>query len=178
MLRTPSDEALEHLEWPLAYLISYRCYGTWLHGDNRGSVDLQNRTPGQPYVPPDVVRERAEFLRLKHDPVTLSPQQRAVVEDALRQVCSHRGWELHQIAVQTNHLHIVVSAPETPERVMNAFKAWSTRALRASSLIAADAKVWARHGSTRYLWSDDAVADARKYVAEGQSGERFETPEG
>jgi hypothetical protein len=24
---------------PLAYLISFRAYGTWLHGDRRGSVD-------------------------------------------------------------------------------------------------------------------------------------------
>jgi hypothetical protein len=24
---------------PLAYLITFRCYGTWLHGDERGSVD-------------------------------------------------------------------------------------------------------------------------------------------
>ena len=24
---------------PLAYLISFRCYGTWLHGDERGSID-------------------------------------------------------------------------------------------------------------------------------------------
>jgi hypothetical protein len=24
---------------PLAYLITFRCYGTWLHGDKRGSID-------------------------------------------------------------------------------------------------------------------------------------------
>ena len=24
---------------PLAYLITFRCYGTWLHGDQRGSID-------------------------------------------------------------------------------------------------------------------------------------------
>jgi len=34
---------------PLAYLITFRSYGTWLHGDERGSVDrfsqhLRNRT--------------------------------------------------------------------------------------------------------------------------------------
>lgn len=177
MSRTSSEEATEFLDWPLAYLISYRCYGTWLHGDHRGSVDLENRTPGQPYVPPDVARERAELLRLKHDPVTMSPQQRRVVDTALRQVCRHRGWELLQTAVQTNHLHVVVGAPEAPERVMNAFKAWSTRALRDAGLISSDTKMWARHGSTRYLWSADAVADARRYVAEGQGGERFEAPE-
>jgi hypothetical protein len=30
---------------PLAYLITFRCYGTWLHGDSRGSVDrFHNRS--------------------------------------------------------------------------------------------------------------------------------------
>jgi hypothetical protein len=24
---------------PLAYLTTFRCYGTWLHGDDRGSVE-------------------------------------------------------------------------------------------------------------------------------------------
>jgi hypothetical protein len=24
---------------PLANLITFRCYGTWLHGDQRGSID-------------------------------------------------------------------------------------------------------------------------------------------
>ena len=27
---------------PLAYLITFRCYGTWFHGENRGSVDRKN----------------------------------------------------------------------------------------------------------------------------------------
>jgi hypothetical protein len=26
-------------EFPLAYFISFRTYGTWLHGDERGSVN-------------------------------------------------------------------------------------------------------------------------------------------
>jgi hypothetical protein len=33
---------------PLGYLITFRCYGTWLHGDERGSIDrFHNR-----YSPP------------------------------------------------------------------------------------------------------------------------------
>jgi hypothetical protein len=37
---------------PLAYLITFRCYGTWLHGEQRGSTDRRhyNRygTPDMP----------------------------------------------------------------------------------------------------------------------------------
>ena len=37
-----------------AYLITFRCYGTWLHGDDRGSVDRRfyNRV-GTPRITPD-----------------------------------------------------------------------------------------------------------------------------
>jgi len=35
----------------LAYLITFRCYGTWLHGDERGSID--RRTYNR-YGPPDM----------------------------------------------------------------------------------------------------------------------------
>jgi hypothetical protein len=31
---------------PLAYFITFRAYGTWLHGDKRGSVDRHNNRYG------------------------------------------------------------------------------------------------------------------------------------
>jgi hypothetical protein len=33
---------------PLAYLITFPTYGTWLHGDERGSVDRDHNLPGTP----------------------------------------------------------------------------------------------------------------------------------
>jgi len=33
---------------PLAYFISFRSYGTWLHGDERGSIDRFNNCYGEP----------------------------------------------------------------------------------------------------------------------------------
>ena len=35
---------------PLAYLITFRCYGTWLHGDRRGSIDRFHNRYKSPYV--------------------------------------------------------------------------------------------------------------------------------
>ena len=32
------DYVYEENEFPLAYLITFRTYGTWLHGDERGSI--------------------------------------------------------------------------------------------------------------------------------------------
>ena len=38
---------------PLAYFISFACYGCRLHGDDRGSVDLRHNLYGTPVLPPD-----------------------------------------------------------------------------------------------------------------------------
>jgi hypothetical protein len=35
---------------PLAYLITFRAYGTWLHGDSRGSVDRFHNRYGAPLI--------------------------------------------------------------------------------------------------------------------------------
>ena len=31
---------------PIAYFITFNCYGTWLHGEKPTSVDRFNNTPG------------------------------------------------------------------------------------------------------------------------------------
>ena len=171
---TPSMEPEESLGWPLAYLITFRTYGTWLPGDERGSVDREHRRSGQPYLPPDQRVAAKASQRLLQAPIELSSEQRSVVETSVRAVCLHRGWHLQGIAARANHVHVVVSAQETPERVMNAFKSWGTRMMIEAGLVEPGAKVWARHGSTRYLWKPDSVANACRYVLEHQDGERFD----
>ncbi len=153
---------------PLAYFISFRCYGTWLHGDARGSVDRRHNLVGEPLLAPHPARERWEAGRMSHGAVGLQPAERSLVEPAIREVCVHRGWDLHAVNVRTNHVHLVVAADLSPERVLNTLKAWSTRRLRETGARAPGAPVWSRHGSTRYLWHLDAVEAACQYVNEAQ----------
>jgi hypothetical protein len=40
---------------PLAYLISFRSYGTWLHGDKRGAINRFHNNYGEPYLPPNTM---------------------------------------------------------------------------------------------------------------------------
>ncbi len=40
-------------KFPLAYLISFRCYGTWLHGDKRGSMSRKQNKYGTPRIAPN-----------------------------------------------------------------------------------------------------------------------------
>ena len=71
-------------EFPLAYFISFRTYGTWLHGDERGSVNRKQNKYGTPRIAPNARLQKAERKLLKHPPVTLDGYQRPVVENAIR----------------------------------------------------------------------------------------------
>lgn len=149
--------------------MTFRCYGTWLHGDVRGSVDREHNSYGAPLVAPSEALRIRRTSMLKGAVVVLEPEHRAVVEQTLREVSAHRGWALHAINVRTNHVHAVVSGPCVPERILSAWKSWSTRRPREAGLIAPSGAVWSRHGSTRYLWTQESLADACIYVDEGQS---------
>jgi len=153
-------------EFPLAYLITFRCYGTWLHGDERGSYRRSSgRRPVR--VPPRPRLVAAETEQLKHLPVQLNNSQRKIVEDAIREVCLHRRYTLYAVNARTNHVHSVVSASRVPEPILTAFKSYSTRALRIAGLDN-NIQPWSRHGSTVYLWKERDLNKGIEYVVLGQ----------
>jgi hypothetical protein len=57
---------------PLAYFITFTCYGTWLHGDQRGSVDREHNAPGTPVLTPDPARQADEQEQLGEPPYLLN----------------------------------------------------------------------------------------------------------
>jgi REP element-mobilizing transposase RayT len=150
------------------YLLTYHTYGTWLHGDERRSVDRHHNIPETETLPPDARRYGAARARLKHGPTLLDACRRRIVEATIREVCAYRGWHLHAVNVRTNHVHVVVSASVPPEKVLTDLKAWATRRMVEARAISPGTKVWSRHGSTRYLWTDRSIDDACQYVVEGQ----------
>ena len=155
----------------LAYLITFSSYGTWLHGDQRSSVDRDHNIPGTPCVDPNPRRRRYEDTMLKHPAVVLGSDRRAVVHDSIEALCEHRNWTLHALNVRSNHVHALVSAPEPPERVMNDFKSWASRGLMNAGLIRRETRTWTRHGSTRYLWKPHELRAAGDYVCEHQGAD-------
>ncbi|HNB60630.1 MAG TPA: transposase, partial [Phycisphaerales bacterium] len=153
---------------PLAYFISFRTYGTWLHGDARGSVDRTQNRFGAPKVWPRQGLVKFEQRQLNDAPLVLDEHQRVLVDQAIRGVCTHKAWKLHAINIRTNHVHVVVTAKGPPEPVMTALKAWGTRRLREEGLIGRERRVWSRHGSTIYLFREENLAEKVRYVLEGQ----------
>lgn len=153
---------------PLAYLITFTTYGTWLHGDERGWTDPKHNTPGTAYPRYDEKYVSRDQRGLKHRPVLLNAQRRRIVHDTIQQVCHYKGWELCALHVRSNHVHLVVCADPPPERIMNAVKSWATRRMVEHGVLASGIKAWTRHGSTRYLWRQPELEAACHYVCEGQ----------
>jgi REP element-mobilizing transposase RayT len=155
-------------EFPLAYLITFRCYGTWLHGDERHSMNRKQNAYGTPRIEARPRLQEAEVKQLKHQPIKLNYRQRKAVERAVREVCLHRKYFLRAINVRTNHVHVIVSAMCKPEPILSAFMSYSTRMLRRLGLLSPEIKPWARDGSTIYLWQERDVAKGMEYVLLGQ----------
>jgi REP element-mobilizing transposase RayT len=152
----------------MRYLITFACYGGRFHGDESGSVDRRHNLPGSRLLEADPQRALVERQSMNQTPYSLDPDGRAAVLEALREVSLHRGWNLLAAHVRTNHVHVIVEADGRPERVMNAFKSYASRGLNRLGRDGPDRKRWARHGSTRWLWKDQDVQEAIRYVVEEQ----------
>lgn len=110
---------------PIAFFITWTCYGTWLPGDARGSTRWRGG-----FLRPRPSLETWCRERMQGKPVMLSKTQQGIVEQTITDHCRHRRWHLHQHDCRSNHVHVVVTAFEyTGEVVRDQLKAWCTRRL-------------------------------------------------
>ena len=91
------------------------------------------------------------------EPYLLDKSARAVVLEALQEVCAHRRWNLLAAHVRTNQVHVVVEAEIKPEKVMNDFKSYASRGLNKLGRDGPNRRRWAHQGSTRWLRKDQDV---------------------
>lgn len=162
-------EKYEENAFPIAYLITFRTFGTWLHGDERGSMQRsRDRRFRTVKFDPNVPLNDAMRTELKQVPVVFSAVQREIVEAAIRETCEFRNYGHRASNVRTNHAHTVISAAVKPEKIANDLKVNATRRLREAGELDAGIKIWARGASTRYLWKPAHVAAAVDYVLYSQ----------
>ncbi len=175
MLDEYGFELYEENELPLAYLLTFRTFGTWLHGDVRWSVSRKARGSRESkLIPPNAPFEEAMAQSRRQEPVILTAIQRRAVESAISEVCEALGYLLKAVNARTNHVHSVVSAQVKPEKIINSFKAYSTRKLREEKLFHPDLRIWSRGRSRRYLWKPRHVLGAIDYVLYSQGWVPFE----
>lgn len=153
----------------LAYFLTWQCYGLWLHGDERGSVDHAHNEFGTPVRTPDLSLWQRKFESMPREGYVLTTQARQIVDAVIREHAQRRNWSIHALNVRTTHVHVIISASaHTPEQVMEQLKMWATRRLQDAGMSVRGHRPWALHGSTRYIFDEEVLRDKIRYVMEEQ----------
>jgi REP element-mobilizing transposase RayT len=154
---------------PIAYFITWTTYGSWLPGDERGWIDRDRSGIQSPDAKLKEFAERA----MTEEMVTLSDDERTVVESVIDEHCRVRGWILHARNARTNHVHVVVTALVTPEKVREQLKAWASRRLSERLGLVGSGKDgktkwWTEKGDIELIWDEDGLARVIDYVLNRQ----------
>ena len=148
---------------PIAYFITWTCYGTWLPGDERGWHQW-GRGGIQP--PDELIRTAAES-KTREAGFLMSQDDRLLVEATIEKHCEIRGWTLHRVNARSNHVHVVVTAPGyTPDTVRDQLKAWCTRKLKPSH--PGRERFWTEGASCRWINLEHDLEAAIQYAGETQ----------
>ncbi len=153
---------------PLTYLLTWACYGARLPGRSGYISRHQNQFNAPlPRLSSHLARSAKQAMP-PATPYLLDHPRRLAVLQSIQQVADYHGWTLWAAHVRTNHVHVVISAPQTPERVAAILKAYAGRALNLITQPIIHSSHWARHASTRYLWNAISVRAAIDYVIRQQ----------
>jgi REP element-mobilizing transposase RayT len=142
-------------------LITFCCYGSRVPGEDN-IVSRKNNLVGARLAESKKSLARASRSLMVGNPFVPDSGQREIVLKAIVDVCRYREWFLSAAHVRTTHVHVVVGAEVAPERVLHDLKSYASRALNC------EGQKWARHGSTRYLWTPDEITNAVRYVVSKQ----------
>jgi len=158
---------------PIAFLITWSTYGTWLPGDARGWVEYRHG-----FQLPDPMLELESAARMTENACRLASDQRNRVHSQMAETCEHKGWHLHAVNCRTNHVHAVVTSHAAPKTMREQLKAWCTRRLNEQQLDAGlpsaecRDKWWSERGSIRWIFREEDLAAAIDYVVNQQDNRR------
>ena len=154
---------------PIAFFITWTCYGTWLPGDERG---WHHRGTGGVQPANELFKTAAE-AKMRESEFLLSNDDRKVVEATVEEHCKIRGWILHRVNARSNHVHVVVTATGfAPETVRDQLKAWCTRKLKPQHQDRE--RFWTEGASCRSINHEDDLEAAIEYAGETQDRKNLE----
>ena len=158
---------------PLAFFLTWTTYGSWLPGDDRGWVQKSGQRK-----PPSTIRTEHSRQALVESVFKLTWPERQLIENTIKEHCHFKGWYLHAVNCRTQHVHVVVTAPNRhPNDVLIQLKAWCTRRLkeRQIGLNIARSQLrenwWTQGGSKQRIYTNKSLEAVIEYVLEGQGDE-------
>lgn len=159
------------------WFLTWRTYGTWLPGDERGFVGpvveangerVIRNAPGTPQEEPAPgLHDYAQSI-MRADPILLEPGHAAEVFAQFRETASVRGWTMLALAVLSNHIHVVVRVEGDPDGadVLRDFKSYASRRLNDAYGKPTGGSWWSESGSRRVLRDESSAVATVRYVRE------------
>ena len=154
---------INKLAW--AYLITFRAYNSWSHGDKRTSVDSKNNVVGKPRIAPNAALHRAMKSSALESELILNAAQRETVLKSIIDTCQYNHWTLFAAHVRTNHIHIVLQSNKSAEQTMGKIKCYATRDLKKHHVeLSTRNAFWGYHGSTDNIWGPEELFQRLYYT--------------
>jgi REP element-mobilizing transposase RayT len=157
------------------WFLTWRTYGTWLPGDERGFVDpildgrgdrVIHNLPGTPIDAdnPQLHHYAQEIMR--GPAVYLTSGQTTELLAQFQETARYRGWQLLTVAILANHVHLIVDVKGDPDpaALLRDFKSYGSRRLNRRWPVPASKTWWAESGSRRILRTDENRIQAVQYV--------------
>jgi len=164
-----------------SWLLSNTMYGTWLPGDERGSVTsvrdarpedaagdfrFEHDLPGTPWEEDLPGLHRAAAAQLKGPPIHFDLEKAEMVLAQFQETAAYRDRVLLAVSIMYNHFHMVVQVADDPDpgRMLADFKAYASRALNRRFGKPPSDTWWTTKGSKRKLKDGQALAAASHYA--------------
>ena len=145
---------------PIAYFITFTVRGSWLHGKSQGSYSRNGQ-----FIGSNPALEHFERSEMAVSPANMTLNQRVIVRLAILEYCRKRNWIIYAFTVQPTHVHIALSASDTPkDRVARSLKSAATFKLRKAGEIGQDEKPWTRNASERLVFDEEGLREIVEYI--------------
>jgi REP element-mobilizing transposase RayT len=141
---------------PIAYMLTWTTYGSWLQGDERGYVKDGVILYGNKAL------NTANKALMQYPEVSLTLVQRQTIENALRKEAELLGQEIYAIAVGKNHIHLAVSSNGMDAGVaVSHYKNAARLKIKDDGFIR---RLWTRGFSKRYCFDEHQLQTVIAYV--------------
>lgn len=157
------------------WFLTFHSYGTWLPGDRRGWTLRGTRSRRSRRMPEAPRLEVHVARHMTHAAFSFDLETRRTIDRVIREECRRFGWELAALNVRLEHVHAVVSAPESAAKIIHRLKARTTLALHRAGKLEAGRSAWAS-GYSGTVVDDEGFARVVEYVLHRQGRDLLTDP--
>ena len=170
-------DAASDLHYERFWLLTWTTYGSWLPGDERGSIGIfhdqdenaiEHNKRGQSVADASEALRKYSKSQMKGDELRLVLEQARVLVTQFHCTAAFRKWRFLAVAIMANHIHLIVNVhgDPDPETILRDFKSYGSRALNLQWGKPKSDTWWTESGSKRKLDTDNSVIGATGYVCD------------